>query len=288
MVRRLGVDVGGTGVRAALVSADGQLESPIERRALADRSVQAVVAAVSALATSWGAPSHVGLGIPGFVRSGRVLASPNFPEWQDVPIGEHLEAVLRCPVSVENDANAAAYGAWLARGACQDLVLLTLGTGVGGGVVSGGRLLRGAGGTGGEVGHIYVGGVARCGCGGVGCLETWCSDVGFSRLAEEYGHSGLRAAEVVARADAGESWAEQACERVAEHLGRGLVTLVNLFNPDLLVLSGGLAAAQHRLNPGAQRWFQAHGIAASVEWVRWEWEGRADAFAITGAALAFR
>jgi glucokinase len=285
MGKVIGVDVGGGGVRAAVVE-DGVV-GPVTRLSLRSRDIEAVTYAIKMLVRGVGLDADsVGVGMPGFVRDGVVVASPNFPDWEQVPLAALLSEALGKPVAVENDANAAALGAWLRNGGSGDLVQLTLGTGVGGGVVQGGRLLRGAGGTGAELGHIYVGGERPCGCGGVGCLETWCSTVGLVAAAAERGHTVRLGHEVVLAARAGEAWAIEVMTEAGFALGRGLTTLVNLFNPDVVRLCGGLAAAQDLLAPHAEGWMRRHCVQASVERVEIVWAWRADEDAIFGAATA--
>lgn len=280
---RIGVDIGGSGVRAGRVGEDG-IEGALVREALADRDVGTVVAAVTRAVEALGGAEAVGVGVPGFVRDGVVLGSPNFPGWHEVDLRSALHASLGVPVFVGNDANVAALGVWAERGATEELVLLTLGTGVGGGVVTGGRLLVGARGTGAELGHIHVAGDRPCGCGGRGCLETWCGTAGLIRVAAERGHPVQDGASVVAAAEAGEPWAVRLLDEAAEHLGKGLVTLVNIFNPDVVVIAGGLAAAARWLRP-AEGWMRTHGVPPSARHVRVAWEGRADRWAILGAAV---
>jgi len=279
----IGVDVGGTGVRAAVVHHGHAGEAVSEP--LVDRRVDTVLGSIRALVSQLdpGGCLPVGVGVPGFVRDGVVLGSPNFPLWKAVPLRERLVSDLGRHIVVENDANAATLGAWDARG---DLVLLTLGTGVGGGVVSAGRLLRGAGGTGAELGHLFVGGRRRCGCGGEGCLETWVSTSGLCRSAADLGHSVCDGEGVITAADAGEGWAVTVCQQAARALGRGLVTLVNLFNPDKLVITGGLARAEHQLAAGAERWLRERAVRPSADRVSVTWEPDAQMFAIPGAAAA--
>ncbi len=244
-----------------------------------------LAAVEQAVRATGGTPDGVGVGVPGFVREGVVLASPNFPTWREVDVGEELVRRLGRPVVVENDANAATLGAWAMRGACRDLVLLTLGTGVGGGVVAGGRLLRGAGSTGAELGHVFAGGSRRCGCGGVGCLETWSSTTGLVAAARERGKTVATGREVVALADDGVPWAIEVCEAAGAALGRAVVGFVNLFNPDDLVITGGLARAAHRFAPAVERAL-ATAVAPSAEWVEVSWEPGAEDLAIRGAAQA--
>jgi len=282
---RIGVDIGGGGVRAGLVE-DGRVGETV-CEALTDRSVEAVVDAVGRVVAQIG-DAPVGVGVPGFVHRQHVLASPNFPTWRDVPLAEALSRRLARPVIIENDANCATLGIWRARGGEEDLVVLTLGTGVGGGVVTGRRLLRGARGTGAELGHVFAGGDAPCGCGGIGCLEQWCGTVGLVRLAAAEGHSIADGRDLVEAAEEGHEWAATALRRAGEGLGRGLVTLVNVFNPDVVVIAGGLAQADAWLAPPAEAWLRQFGIRASVDHVRIVWEGPADRFAIVGAAEVAR
>lgn len=282
----LGVDIGGSGVRVGVVAPDGSV-SDVRRTTLADRDPDTVIdAVVSAIGER--RPARLGVGVPGFVQGRTVLASPNFPAWKGLDLGERLEARLGVPVAVENDANAAALGAWHRRGGRGDLVLLTLGTGVGGGIVTGGRLLRGATGTGAEVGHLWAGGERPCGCGGQGCLETWCSTQGLRRAAAEAGHAVNDGLEVVEAARAGIPWAADAVREAGRRLGIGLVTLVNLFEPDVIALAGGLSLARDLLEPPAEAWLRRYGIRPNATRVALEWLGRADDLAIAGAALSAR
>lgn len=286
MEARIGVDIGGGGVRAAVVEA-GRMGTVVAEN-LSDRTVGFVVDTIVRVIEQVGSDAPVGLGVPGFVHDQHVLASPNFPTWREVPLAELLAERLKRPVTIENDANCATLGIWRERGAHEDLVVLTLGTGVGGGVVMQGELLRGATGTGAELGHIYAGGDAPCGCGGLGCLEQWCGTVGLIRLAAASGHSIADGRELVQAAEQGRQWAASVLRRAAQGLGRGLVTLVNLFNPDVVVISGGLAHARDWLAPPAEDWLRRYGIAASVDHARVVWVGPADRFAILGAAEVAR
>jgi glucokinase len=285
MAAMIGIDVGGSGVRAAVVHGTGV--GKVRRVALPTREVRDVVEATVACVAGLGVTvAGIGVGMPGFVSEGVVHASPNFPAWKDVRLAGLLRARLGMQVHVENDANAAAYGAWWRLGGRQDLVQLTLGTGVGGGVVQGGRILRGAGGTGAELGHIYVGGTRRCGCGGIGCLETWASTVGLRAAAAERGVQVDDGEQVVAAAREGQGWALEVLHEAGEALGRGMTTLVNVFNPDVLRVVGGLAAAADLLGPPAEGWLARHGVAVSVARVKVSWADRADEDAIVGAAIA--
>lgn len=277
----LGVDIGGTGVRAARV--DGaRVTTDVHRAELEHRSVDEVVQAVAGLHDRLGG-SRVGVGVPGFVTPhGVVVASPNFPTWNAVPLAELLAEATGVPASVGNDANLAALGVWRARGGHEDLILLTLGTGVGGAVILDGRPLTGRGGTAAELGHIHVGGDRVCGCGGRGCLEMWCGTVGLIAAARERGREVQAGAEVVDAAAAGDGWALEVFEEAAIHLGKGLVTLVNTFAPEVVVIGGGLTAARPFLAP-AEDYLRAFGVPPSTASVQIVWEGPVDSFAIRGA-----
>ena len=282
----IGIDIGGSGVRAGLVDERGRV-SDVVRVRLEDRRARTVVEAV-AQAIGQRRARAVGVGVPGFVRGSRVVASPNFPDWRDLPLGDLLRERLGVPVAVENDANAAALGAWRELGSRGDLVLLTLGTGVGGGIVAGGRLFRGATGTGAELGHVHVGGDRPCGCGGVGCLEQWCSTNGLCASAREAGREVADGQEVVEACRRGEPWAVEAVREGGRRLGIALVTLTAILEPDVFAFAGGLSLAGDLLGPPAVAWLQAYGIRCSVERVRFEWLGRADHLAIAGAAESAR
>ncbi|MEO0604952.1 MAG: ROK family protein, partial [Myxococcota bacterium] len=233
-------------------------------------------------------PRAIGVGMPGFVRAATVIASPNFPLWEEVDLQALLETRCETSVIVMNDANAAAYGAYAQLGNHRDLLLLTLGTGVGGGVVSQGRLVTGRRGTAAELGHIYVGGDALCGCGARGCLETWSSTKGLVRQAAECGHPVENGEAVIRAADGGEGWAKDVLNVTARMLGRGLATLTNVFAPEQIVLAGGLAQAERWLHETAHATWLDTAIGANTAGVAWHWWGRADDLAIRGAATAAR
>ncbi len=259
----------------------------VTRFDLVDREVDTVLDAVAEVVGDH-APRAIGVGMPGFVRAATVIASPNFPLWKDVDLQALLQTRCETSVLVMNDANAAAYGAYARLGNHRDLLLLTLGTGVGGGVVSQERLVTGRRGTAAELGHIYVGGDALCGCGARGCLETWSSTKGLVRQAAECGHPVEDGESVILAAEAGESWAKQVLQTTGAMLGRGLATLTNVFAPEQIVLAGGLAQAEEWLHEPAYAVWQEAAISANVEGVTWQWWGRADDLAIRGAAAAAR
>jgi glucokinase len=265
----IGVDVGGTGVRAVAVHADGTRPGKAHRVALKTRSRAEVLGRVVAVVTqaaqdSQAAPNDVravGVGLPAFLAlpQGEIRLAPNLPELNGWEAAGELARALGHPVIVENDANAAAYGeAWQGAGQGLDpMVFLGLGTGVGGGIVLGGEVLHGSRGMAAELGHltVYPDG-ARCGCGAQGCLEAYASGTGVVRafledtagLPDEafkdlYGHRGRITAKRIAElAAAGDAAAFRVFARAGTALGLAVGQLAHVFNPEGVVLGGRLAA----------------------------------------------
>ncbi len=243
----IGIDLGGHGIRGVLVDGGGRehdaLERPLESRGVeeVERALGFVMERLERTASVRdGAVRAVGFGVPGFHRrtDGVLAASPNFPGWEGLPLRRRLGRLAGRPVAVDNDANCAVLGeAW--RGAARGLrhvVLLTLGTGIGAGILVDGALLRGATGAGGEAGHLAVRmGGRRCGCGARGCLEAHASGPALAHLA---GTDTARQAAAAARD--GDRRARRAVSRVGRDLGRALGDLANLFNPEALLVTGGV------------------------------------------------
>jgi glucokinase len=188
-----------------------------------------------------GEPEAIGIGVPSQVEfaTGTVLASVNIP-LAGVPLGEDLGGRFGVPVYVDNDASCAALAEADAIGA-RELVMLTLGTGVGGGIVTGGRIFRGAQGLGGELGHVVVEADGpECpggGCPSRGCLEALCSGTALERDA------GRKGREVVEAARNGDADAQAHLDRLGRYLGIGISNMVNVFQPEVVVIGGGLSAA---------------------------------------------
>lgn len=287
----LGIDIGGHGVKGVVLDEDRRVVASVRRdiQGPAGRNIDAVESLVAEVATALDGEARalgieperrVGCGIPGFHdrRAGLLRASPNFPGWEDQPVARRLEDRLGRPVVTENDANCALLGeAWAgaARGH-DDVVLLTLGTGVGAGFLVGGHVLRGAHGAGGEGGHItlYPGG-RPCGCGQRGCLEAYASGPAFVETAKEsFWEEGLKGG-LPARSAAAlfdllganpnePQWLARAVERYAMDLAQGIVTLIHLFQPEAIVLGGGLARALPRFRTTLESTIRSRSIPACL------------------------
>lgn len=249
----IGIDLGGTNVRAAVVDAAGGILAA-HRAALTDRAPQAVAAAVARSAAEAlrlaGVSSAAGaaVGVAGMVDrgSGVVLNAPNLG-WRDVPFQSLLATALPCPVRICNDLSAAAYGEALAgagRGAA-DVALVLVGTGVGSGLILGGRLHEGASGIAGELGHTKVRPGGRlCGCGELGCLEAYAGGANLARRAEESAlGAALTAGELEEAAGAGNAAARELLADAGDLLGLACANLVTLLNPSVLILGGGVLQA---------------------------------------------
>ena len=204
----------------------------------------------------------IGVGVPGFIRikEGYITGNNNLPYLENFPVRDELSRRIGARVILENDANAAALGeTWIGAGRdVEDLVLLTLGTGIGGGIVSCGRIIRGHVGMAGELGHITVNPTGNpCGCGNQGCLEKHASATAVTAMAEML-HLGneLTSRQVFELAqqpgEAGDK-AREIWRVVGESLGIALATLVNAFNFPLYLLSGGMLGAWDQFAPHMMR-----------------------------------
>lgn len=265
----LGVDLGGTNIKAALVDEQGQILREGSRPTNLPRPAEAVCDDIAALCRDLMAEMNltnadvacVGVGCPGTVddATGMVLYSNNL-DWADFAMGEYLHKALDLPVRLANDANAAALGeaiAGCAAGA-QSAVIITLGTGVGGGVVLDGKLLTGYTGAAAEPGHMVIDGrsdAPLCTCGRRGCLEAFASATALIRQTrqamERHPESGLwklapTLEEVTGRTvfdarDAGDAVAAQVVDAYIGYLADGVANLINVFFPQVVGLSGGIA-----------------------------------------------
>jgi glucokinase len=248
--RVIGVDVGGTKILAAVVSGEGTVGTRIERPTDVS-SEDALLAQLDGLVEELraGEPgvSALGFGLPSRLdqRSGRAVASVNVP-LEGVDFRDRMHRRHGLPVAIDNDANAATIAEWragAARGA-DDVVMLTLGTGVGGGLILGGAPFRGSTGGGAELGHIVLElDGPPCGCGGRGHLESFAAGPAADRAARELYGADANAHRLVERAHAGAAEAVEALAGIGSYLGAGIASFVNVFEPELVVIGGGFGEA---------------------------------------------
>jgi glucokinase len=259
----IGVDLGGTNLRTALLRIDGDIFNRRKEATNASDGWKKVVARLvdnitkqREIAAQRGLHvSAVGVGAPGVIRmdTGVVVKSPNFPDWNNLPLRDELEKALHLPVVIENDANAAALGEqWRGAGrGINSMILLTLGTGVGGGVVLDNKIWQGADGMAGEVGHMtLIPDGRQCGCGNTGCLEMYASARGIVQSYREASgkleapqSSEITSAQIYQDARNGEHVARQVMKDMGSMLGIGIANLINIFNPNMIVIGGGVKDA---------------------------------------------
>jgi glucokinase len=248
----IGVDLGGTKILAGVVDRDGSIVGRHERATPQD-SQEHVLAELEAAVAELMADSvaAVGFGVPSPIdqAKGVVVRCVNVP-LEDAPLRDRMHERFGVPVGLDNDANAAAHGEWRAgagRGE-DDIVMLTLGTGVGGGVISGGRPFRGRNGAGAELGHVVIvhdGRPCQGACTGRGHLETYASGSAASAAAREAFGPSADAHRLVRLANEGDPQAMELLEDVARHLGSGIGSFVNIFGPQLVILGGGFGVAAY-------------------------------------------
>ena len=257
----IGVDLGGTNLRAAAVTSDGKMMRKLSGTTDLHEGRDAVIAdmvqAIQRLEAECGTDklAGVGIGVPGFIliEKGVIVGSNNLPEFDNFPIRDDIEAKLGTPIFLENDANAAALGEkWIGAGRdVHDLVMMTLGTGIGGGIIADGRVLHGYLGMAGELGHITVVPAGNpCGCGNYGCLEKHASATAIVAMARmlQLGDD-ITAEDVYKLATEGNDKAQMVFRTMGTMLGIAIGNLINIFNFPLYLLSGGVIAAWDQFAP---------------------------------------
>ena len=269
MGNRIGIDVGGTNVKIALVNEKGGIvySNSIPTRAEMgyEYTVNSMKEAIKELLketnTSAKDVEGMGFGFPGQIdcQKGIVRLAPNIPGWVDVPIAEIMEKEFGIPTRVDNDVRCAALGElnFGAGKGCENLVCITVCTGIGSGLIINGKLVRGASNAAGEIGHIKLDmtGGPLCGCGDRGCLEAFASGPSIVAMAEEYIKGGkstkyrelanpdITPYVVSVAAQQGDPVAKRIFTIIGEYIGVGLASVVNLLNPEKIIIGGGVAAA---------------------------------------------
>lgn len=252
----IGIDVGGTNIKAGLVSAKAKVidRSEFSTKSFAsDRKelISRIASEIKRLMDQNGLVKKdiegIGIGLPGLVDTpnGIVRFLPNIPGWRNVPLKIKLEKKLGIPVFLENDVNLIALGEWrygAGRGV-KNMVCMTLGTGVGSGLILDGHLYRGPGFAAGELGHMPLNEHGEtCGCGGYGCLETYVGNKRLVKLARKMTRKkDISLEEMYALAKKGNTVVLKFWEQTATHIGNNLVGVVNLLNPERIVIGGGVS-----------------------------------------------
>lgn len=267
---RIGIDVGGTNVKIALVDEKGKIKYSNSVPTRAEMGYEYTVnnikqAIYDLLKETKLEPKNIegiGFGFPGQVdyKSGIVRLAPNIPGWVDVPIAKLIEDEFHIPTRVDNDVRCAALGElnFGAGKGCENLICITVGTGIGSGLIVNGRLVRGASNAAGEIGHIklQMNDGPICGCGDTGCLEAFASGPSIVAMAEDYIRGGkstkfremansnpITPYIVCEAAKAGDPVAKRIFTIMGEYIGIGMASVVNLLNPEKIIVGGGVADA---------------------------------------------
>ncbi len=267
-MHRIGIDVGGTNVKIALVDENGSIiysnSVPTRAEMGFEYTVNNIKQAIRDLIaeTKSAKIESIGFDFPGQIdyKNGVVRLAPNIPGWVDVPIAKIIEDEFKIPTRIDNDVHCAALGElnFGAGKGCENFICMTVGTGIGSGIVINGKLVRGASNAAGELGHIklQMNGGPLCGCGDYGCLEAFASGPSIVKMASEYIMSG-KSTKFRELASGGEITPYIVCEAakqgdpvakriftiMGEYIGFGLTSVVNLLNPEKIIIGGGVADA---------------------------------------------
>lgn len=281
------VDLGGTHLRAALIDDGGRIFKQLKQETPKGDSALCIVNALVNTAQQWDSDKlrvvATSIMVPGAVDSDKavVLQAPNLPSLVNFELKAELEQRLGWPVFLENDANAAAVGEmWMgAARCCRDVISVTLGTGVGGGVIIDGKLWRGSHGSAGEIGHTTVDPFSglKCKCGNTGCLELFASATAIVRMTREnlslFPESPLKteeltAAKVYVAGRNGDELALAVFKRFGMYLGIGLANLINLIDPQIIVISGGAVNGWDLFAPEMYRQVEERAFRTTAQQVK--------------------
>lgn len=269
--RRAGIDVGGTKCLGVVIDSDGEVLQ-VERQPT-PRDPDGLIEVLATMIGGFGDVDAIGVGVPGLVtREGVIRASPNLFDVRDLAVGSRLSERLARHVFVENDATCAAIAEWKSGVGMgrSDVVVVTLGTGIGGGIVADGRVVRGRNGFAGEIGHMIVDPSGpRCPCGLHGCWERFASGSalaarardlvsaggGRAILARAGSETGVRGEHVESAARDGDAEALAVIDEFCRWVAMGLANLANALDPELFVIGGGLASTGDAYLPSIRKWF---------------------------------
>lgn len=292
----IGIDLGGTKISTGLVRNDGkiiardyqQTRAAEGQAAVIERVLDGARRVIAQAEIGRSQAAAVGIGAPGplDIAAGVVVAPPNLPGWERVPLKQLIEDDLGITTFLENDANAAALGEYhfgAGRGV-EHMIYITVSTGIGGGLILDGKLYHGASGMAGEIGHITIKpGGPLCGCGNRGCLEAMASGTAIARRARERVTSGastliaglaegdpqrITAKLVAEAASQGDAEAQEILAEAMDYLGIGVANLVNLFNPQLIVIGGGLMNIGEKLFRPVRRAIDQHTFPPATQAVK--------------------
>jgi len=249
----VGIDIGGTKILIILIKNNGEILKRIEFPMI-NKKYTVVLSKISSVLKSIGNFKSIGIGIAGDIDSenGIMRYSPNLPCWKNVKLKKYFESNLRVKTAVDNDANCAAYGSYILDGKrkYKNLITLSLGTGIGGGIIINGNLYRGATGSAGELGHITINPAGpKCSCGNYGCIEAYIGKTGRLRIAKQMGFNKkyLDIKLLGKLSKKGNKKATAVFKRISFYLSIGINNIINVFNPDMITFTGGFSNAWNLL-----------------------------------------
>ncbi|MFA5645127.1 MAG: ROK family protein [Candidatus Ratteibacteria bacterium] len=310
MRRAIGLDLGGTYIKAGLVAEDGTLLKKGQFPSCAETGSQKEVLSQmkQVIESFWEEGlTGIGIGTPGVVRNdGTVFDSPNLPDWDNLPLKQIFEEIFPVPVIVENDASSITWGEYLfgAGQGCKSIICLTLGTGVGGGIVQEGKLLRGGTYSAVELGHITVDFQGpQCKCGSIGCIESFVGrDYLVARATDQMrqgkktilttlsggDYTTITPKLLAEAAHQGDPFAISLWHDTGVALGAHLTGMVNLINPDKIILGGGIAQAGEILFEPVRHTIQSRAMKRLGQYVEVvPCQLGSNAGIVSGGALAF-
>lgn len=303
----IGIDLGGTNIAAGIVDKNNKIVCSDSCPTLSERPYTEIVKDMAQLCKKLIAEAGlneadiegIGIGSPGTVdnKNGVIIYANNLG-WDNVPLAEELRKYIDVPVNIENDANAAAYGEFMECGGDVDsFVAITLGTGVGGGVIIDKKIYRGFNGAGGELGHtVLIHGGEPCTCGNDGCWESYASVTALIRQTKEaiknHPESMMAKDEKVSgrtafnAAKAGDSAGQTVVDNYIEYVASGITNIINIFQPNILVIGGGISKeGDYLLNP-IKEYAKLHTYCKAVEQTEIKIASLMNDAGIIGAALA--
>jgi len=306
-----GIDLGGTKILAVILNEQGEVVRREETATLAVEGSEAVIGRMITLIKDSLTPAQqlasIGVATAGTLNAEEgIVAYASNLGWNEVPLGKRLEEEFGVPVNLENDANAAAYGEWAAGAGkgTKNCVYVTVSTGIGAGIVSSGKLIRGRDNSAGELGHITVDlNGPRCACGNVGCLELYSSGTAIARragqLAAEFPEKGammlskaggeaLTSRHVAEAAAEGDELAGRVLREAGLALGNGMVSIIHVMNPEVIVIGGGAANIGAPLLDPMKEAIADRGISSMASGVRFVSPTLGKEAGAIGAALLHR
>lgn len=312
----IGMDLGGTNIKLALFD-EGMVKSGEKRldtekeygsEHVLERMYEGITGLLAEQGVSTAEVEAMGIGVPGLmdIEAGISRFSPNFPDWENVPVSSWLRERLGIPVYIDNDARVNLYGEWYfgAGKGMKNVMMLTLGTGLGAAYIVDGHMMYGAGGSANEFGHMNMFREGRpCNCGSSGCLGRYVSAVGMVRTFCEKIEEGKNSvitewvggdyskvtADMLSEAyDQGDKTAIETLEQTGELLGFALGTAMNLLNPEMIIIGGGMSRAGERLLASTKKTVECHSLKLAREACRIVTANLGDAAGMEGAAAYAR